>query len=151
MIVTCILTHMWITLDIRSYALLDHFKNDVNIGASSIGLLLLTFPLLGYLADVHFTRYKAIKMSLLVQTACLLICIALTAIVALDLHQSVSKAVLILNVITFWSYMLTHGLYEANAVQFGLDQLLGASSSRLSHFIHWYFWGQHIGQLALFY
>ena len=32
------------------------------------------------------------------------------------------------------------GMYEANAIQFGMDQMLEASSEQLSSFIHWYFW-----------
>ena len=31
------------------------------------------------------------------------------------------------------------GIFEANALQFGMDQLLEASSSQLSAFVHWYF------------
>ena len=37
------------------------------------------------------------------------------------------------------------GMYEANAIQSGMDQMLEASSDRLSSFIHWYFWCSHIG------
>ena len=38
------------------------------------------------------------------------------------------------------------GLFEANAIQFGLDQLLDAPSDHLSAFIQWYFWGVHFIQ-----
>ena len=31
------------------------------------------------------------------------------------------------------------GLFEVNAIQFGMDQLLEASSCQLSESIHWYF------------
>ena len=32
------------------------------------------------------------------------------------------------------------GLFEANALQFGLDQLLEAPTPKLIAFIHWYYW-----------
>ena len=32
------------------------------------------------------------------------------------------------------------GLFEANAIQFGLDQLLEAPTPKLIAFIHWYYW-----------
>ena len=43
------------------------------------------------------------------------------------------------------------GMFESNAIQFGMDQMLEASSEQLSSFIHWYFWCAHIGPLVLFY
>ena len=42
------------------------------------------------------------------------------------------------------------GLFDANAIQFGMDQLLEASSTQLSAFVHWYFWFMHLGQQAVF-
>ena len=43
------------------------------------------------------------------------------------------------------------GMYEANAIQFGMDQMIEASSKQLSSFIHWYFWCCHVGSLLFFY
>ena len=43
------------------------------------------------------------------------------------------------------------GMFEANAIQFGMDQMLEASSEQLSSFIHWYFWFAHLGSLFVFY
>ena len=42
------------------------------------------------------------------------------------------------------------GSFDANAIQFGMDQLLDASSTQLSEFIHWYFWVMHLGQEVVF-
>ena len=43
------------------------------------------------------------------------------------------------------------GMFEANAIQFGMDQMLEASSSQLSTFIHWYYFSRSvaIGLLTL--
>ena len=43
------------------------------------------------------------------------------------------------------------GMYEANAIQFGMDQMLGASSEQLSSFIQWYFWCVNVGPLIMYY
>ena len=43
------------------------------------------------------------------------------------------------------------GMYEANAIQFRMDQMLEASSTKLSSFIHWYYWSLHLGPLMIFY
>ena len=43
------------------------------------------------------------------------------------------------------------GMFKANAIQFGMDQMLEASSSQLSTFIHWYYFSRSvaIGLLTL--
>ena len=36
---------------------------------------------------------------------------------------------------------------QSNIVQFGLDQMLDASSEELSLFLHWFVWTKHVGEL----
>ena len=43
------------------------------------------------------------------------------------------------------------GLFEANALQFGLDQLLEAPTPKLIAFIHWYYWTHNAVQLVAIY
>ena len=150
-IATCLLTHLYFTLDFSNYFFLLHSNSDITSLMSSIGLLLLAFPLLGYLTDVHFTRYKAIKVSLLVQVLSLITWILAHILSGLRVYELPSFLSVAVDVIVTMGTMIAVGLFDANAIQFGLDQLLGASSSQLSRFIHWYFWAQHVGQLALFY
>ena len=38
------------------------------------------------------------------------------------------------------TYLFALGMFEATAVQFGLDQMLEDSSDQLSTFIQWYYW-----------
>ena len=42
-------------------------------------------------------------------------------------------------------------MFKANAIQFGLDQLLEAPTPKLIAFIHWYYWAQNVGSLVIFY
>ena len=48
-------------------------------------------------------------------------------------------------------YTVGLALFQANAIQFGLDQLLEAPTPKLIAFIHWYYWAQNVGCLAVFY
>ena len=43
------------------------------------------------------------------------------------------------------------GLFESTAIQFGMDQMLEASSDQLSTFIHWYYWSSKLGNLLIIY
>ena len=47
--------------------------------------------------------------------------------------------------------IISVGMFEANAIQFGMDQMFEASSKQLSSFIRWYFWCAHIGAIVLIY
>ena len=41
-------------------------------------------------------------------------------------------------------------LFESNAIQFGLDQLLEAPTPKLISFIHWYYWSHNVAGLGVF-
>ena len=47
--------------------------------------------------------------------------------------------------------IISVGMFEANAIQFGMDQMFEASSKQLSSFIRWYFWCAHIGATLIIY
>ena len=53
--------------------------------------------------------------------------------------------------ISIASTLISLNMYEANAIQFGMDQMIEASSQQLSSFIHWYFWCAHAAALVPFY
>ena len=57
----------------------------------------------------------------------------------------------VIAVILFLAYIVGLGLFQANAIQFGLDQLLEAPTPKLISFIHWYYWAQNVGSLVFFY
>ena len=56
----------------------------------------------------------------------------------------------LLNGVTWYSFVMISipltintaavAMFEANVIQFGMDQMLEASSAQLSAFIHWYYW-----------
>ena len=120
------------------------------------GILLLVYPLLGHLADVYLTRYRALKSSLIILTIISFAGFVYEGIDAaaslvgkyLVFHHSQTSIIVATSFIT---YIIGLGLFEANIIQFGLDQLLEAPTPKLIAFIHWYYWSQSVGGLALFY
>ena len=58
---------------------------------------------------------------------------------------------LLLVVLLVWEARLVLACFEANAIQFGLDQLLEAPTPKVFSFIHWYYWSQNVGGLVMFY
>ena len=120
------------------------------------GILLLVYPLLGHLADVYLTRYRVLKSSLIILT---IISFAGLVYEGIDAAASILETIKtfhhmptgFLKATVFTVYILGLGLFEANIIQFGLDQLLEAPTTKLIAFINWFYWSQSVGGLALFY
>ena len=120
-----------------------------------IGLLFLVYPYVGHITDVYLTRYRSLKCSFI-----LLILAFCTAFVYLGfitatvniLNFSAHQSLLYIPFcVIFIAYIAGLAFFQANAIQFGLDQLLEAPTPKLISFIHWYYWAQNVGSLALFY
>ena len=118
--------------------------------------MFLLYPLVGHLTDVYLTRYRSLKLSfgILIFTGC-----AAVVYSGIDLAASIIWKIgifhhwktVIVWIIMFLVYSVGLGLFQANAIQFGLDQLLEAPTPKLIAFIHWYYWAQNVGSLAFFY
>ena len=110
-------------------------------------------PPLGWLSDVDFIRYKVIRLAFIVTTIAGIAVIILGIVVAWDiylLYDSVAHILLsMLTIPGILSVLLSLGLFKANAIQFGMDQLLESSSDQLSSFIHWYYWSSYVGHFIL--
>ena len=93
------------------------------------GPMFLVYPLLGHLADVYLTRYRTLKCGIMAIVASLLL------LSALDLTHTLLRDVFHTQFPrNYWLkiailapggiiLILGLGLFEANAIQFGLDQL----------------------------
>jgi peptide/histidine transporter 3/4 len=98
----------------------------------SVGFML---PLAGWLADIRFGRYKVICFSMRTMWISSLLLTASLILQSLDLHN-LSKVLHIFLV----PLALGYGVFQANVIQFGVDQLCDASSSEIKTFITWYSW-----------
>ena len=123
-----------------------------------LGLLFLLYPLVGHLTDVYLTRYHSLKWSfsfliLAIGMGAIYVgsVIAVSIIKMIYVFQSRLAYMYVVTIILFLFYTVGLGLFQANAIQFGLDQLLEAPTPKLIAFIHWYYWAQNVGSLAFFY
>ena len=108
------------------------------------------YPIGGLIADLRYGRYKVIKLSLINNWVGAIVLsvggILFSTYVYNDSHPlkvayEVSGSVFIM------LFVVGIGGFQSNAVQFGLDQLLDASSEELSLFLHWFVWTEHVGEL----
>ena len=123
-----------------------------------LGLLYFSYPLLGYIADVCLTRYRTLKCSFIFLivgcTIALLLSLVLMSVALVEIFAGkidLENANSIVLAVTGIVITTGVGLFEANALQFGLDQLLEAPTPKLISFIHWYYWTQNVVQLVVMY
>ena len=149
---TCLLIHFFIvTTNDWIYHVLT--SRDIIIWNAIQGLAFLLYPVLGLIADVYITQYRMIKLAFcsVLISSLLLLTAAIIYISKPEIfsHRFIANAILLVPILI--SGISGLGMYEANAIQFGMDQMLEASSRKLSSFIHWYYWSLHLGPLVIFY
>ena len=149
-----------IAIQLSNLARTIHLEQDelsiIKIGTTVLlGLTFLSYPFLGYIADVCLTRYRTLKCSFIfLIVGCtigqlLLVIIIIFATLTNKFDVSINyNIILILPIILITTGV---GLFEANALQFGLDQLLEAPTPKLIAFIHWYYWTRNAVQLVVTY
>ena len=113
----------------------------------------LFYPMSGFLADVYCGRYRVIFVGLsLMFGACMILALSCFFVITMLDSKSlilsdhskpfINSMVVIIIVIFF----IGLAYYQANFIQFGLDQLLEAPSSSLAFFIHWIIWADNLGK-----
>ena len=119
------------------------------------GLLYLSYPVFGLLSEVFRWNFKTILVSfILMAVSSTLMLITSTAWiigVVYSLWPHIHNIVVLVQVPFIVTGIISVGMFEANAIQFGMDQMFEASSKQLSSFIHWYFWCAHIGATVMIY
>ena len=143
-----------------SFQLIQIQTRDFNSYATAgIGFLYLFYPLVGLVTDVYFTRYKAVLASTVIQIVTnglgVIVCLvwALLWYCNSNLviqggtieHKTTDHILAVLGGLSAIPMIVGLGIFEANAIQFGMDQLLEESSEKISTFIHWYYWSIGVG------
>ena len=125
---------------------------DRNIRNTVQGVAFLLYPILGLIADACITQYKMIKMSFVLVLICSLLFLIEAVVFILKPEVNAQRSLTsMFTVITIIIGTTGFGMYEANAIQFGMDQMIEASSQKLSSFIHSYYWSVYLGPLVMFY
>ena len=109
------------------------------------GLCFLFYPLAGILADMYWTRLKAMIYGAYIQLIGAVLVFIITVVFMINKNLASQWYSLLIVVVAYAIIQLGLALSEANAIQFGTDQMPEASSSQLSAFVHWYFWSIFIG------
>ena len=114
----------------------------------------LLYPLLGWISDVYFTRYNVLRLAFIILIAGSAVFLFVTSTGLFRNFSELGQQRWLIIVAGLSALILCRaglGLFEANAIQFGMDQILEASSDQLSTFIHWYYWSFSLGHLAVYY
>ena len=114
-----------------------------------VGLFYLLYPVCGWIADVYVSNYRIIRVSFVVLFLSSLALLVTGAVDSVEYPGHYTYG-FIGGTIAFLLGTMGLGMYESNAIQFGMDQMIEASSEQLSSYIHWYFWCAHIGPLLVF-
>ena len=134
--------------------LLNVLNSDYKAIVSSIqGLVFISYPLIGLLADIKLTRYRMICLSCWVTFLSNLLLSIWTFSFAMHYdklyHRSPLTITLFIGSIVFLtSTFVGKGMFESIVIQFGTDQMIEASSAQLSTFIHWYYWSLYVGEFC---
>ena len=140
------------------------------IGSAAYGIIavwLLFYPLAGYLADVHYGRYRVVIFGLrFIWFGLLLLIIGVGAAIGILVLITDPKANLYnpftilfttivtvgysvffagLIIITYFIWSIGFAAFAANVIQFGIDQLQDFPSRDSFLFIHWLLLTQYIG------
>ena len=146
----CLLMHPFVDHNWILSLFKKHDFVDINY---LVGFLYLLFPILGWIADFYIPRYKMIKLSLILNLLAAVLALLFVINIQLEYFPSTSfyHFARKISIGTVIIYVASLGVYRANAIQFGLQQLQDASSEILSSFIHWYYWSIHLSSLSLYY
>ena len=100
------------------------------------GVLLMLYPLSGWLADVYLTRYRTMYIGLWL--------VAVGAVITTVVRYTYPQ----LELLGFIVVAIGQALFEINAIQFGLDQLQTYSTDNHQAFIYWFYFTMEIGHFV---
>ena len=115
----------------------------------SVGLFYLLYPVCGWIADLYVINYRIIRVSFGVLLLSSLATLVTDVLYSVEYPGHYTYSFIVV-VTAFLLGTIGLGMYESNAIQFGMDQMIEASSEQLSSYVHWYFWCAHIGPLLVF-
>ena len=123
--------------------------------ASIAVIQFLFYPLGGLIADNCCGRHKIVALSIF--KICCGYGIVLAPIIIFAHHDyDIDKYSLVVKILLITAFGIVIILFifgftgfQANVVQFGLDQLLDSPSEDLSTFLHWFVWTDYVGNLII--
>ena len=142
--VTLVLLWSFVAFSITSLSLHFFFESSTYIDLKKDSFIVVVFatiflPLAGWLADVYIGRYRVIKICVfLMWIGCFLYTFGL---VLKEVHSGVPERVLNTGGIIVTVFVcVALGGFQANIVQFGMDQLFDSSSDEIMSYTVFYIW-----------
>ena len=131
LVIVCCLVVEFCNLIQQDYEILGIRLNVRVAVLATQGISFLLYPFVGHLTEVHLTRYRSLKWSfgILIFALC-----ATIGYIGIDIAVSNLWKIVIFHhketgfvwIIIYVVFVIGLGLFQANAIQFGLDQLLEA-------------------------
>ena len=112
-------------------------ENYSYITFAAIGLHYIFYPLLGLLGE-KWMRYKVLLVGIILTFVGFFI--SMVILVALHFLHLNSIAVVGICLVLSFPYFFGYGIFQANVIQFGTDQLQFSPSRELSSFVYWVFY-----------
>ena len=125
---------VWNFLLLNVFNYLAVYANRPNGQTIETVALSFTLPLAGWLADVHFGRYKVIQWSMWIMWIGSMLA-TVNSVVAQLADHSYSKIFEDLTVVLLFIATIGFGGYAGNIIQFGMDQLQDASTTEITAFL----------------
>ena len=150
-ILSCFLVHfIWTN---GNFFLFQLSNQMLVVGVVAVqGFTYLCYPVLGWLADTCFTRYLMVKVAFVIVLVTSLVSLILTAADIITVRLNAE----LFNQLPWYTFLLVAipltisiaavGMFEANAIQFGMEQMVEATTDQLIAFIHWYYWSIHLSR-----
>ena len=105
-----------------------------------MAIVFLVYPVSGFLADVCCGRFKTIIFCLCLMMCSLLIVVLVMIILNNCQLKDVYNSFYAIGLVGFLTFTTSSMGYQANYIQFGLDQLLESPSQHQALFVHWAVW-----------
>ena len=122
-----------------------------------LAIVMMFYPLSGFIADVCFGRLKTVLFSLIILLICnilLLLGLLLTSTISHANYHTILQnqgiLAVILMILSLLTFVVGVAGYQANFIQLGLDQLFEAPSHYLGLFIHYAIWAFNCGTVLVF-
>ena len=126
-------------------------SNNAVYSVIFLGLSTLLYPVIGWLADSRFGRFKVITTSLFILWVGLILTVATDLIISTVWSTADCKFIRAIYIILFVVMTIGFAGCQVTIVQFGIDQLPDASSQELQAFINWYVWSVFAGGVSVLY
>ena len=126
-------------------------SNNAVYSVIYLGLSTLLYPVIGWLADSRFGRFKVMTTSLFILWVGLILSVATDLIISTVWSTVDCNLIHVIYIILY--VVMTFGFAgcQVTIVQFGIDQLPDASSQELQAFINWYVWTIFAGGVSVLY